>query len=100
MLVSTDFRPLTPEETEPTLRGFYSAAKFEGVSLNDVLMSGQDLANNLLGVLVRFRREAVAVVMDIQKMFYGRGGQSIGPRAGSGPRARFWWSAEGYPNVK
>ena len=65
------------------------------MSLNDVLMSGQDLANNLLGVLVRFRREAVAVVMDIQKMFYGRGGQSIGPRAGSGSRA-----AEGFPNVK
>ena len=35
------------------------------MSLNDVLKSGPDLANNLLGILVFTR------MMDIQKMFYG-----------------------------
>ena len=29
---------------------------------------------------------------------YIRGGQSIGPRAGSDPRAPFLWPAEGFPN--
>lgn len=50
---------------------FDSSAKYEGVSLNSVLMSGPDLTNSLVGVLLRFRREPVAIVADIQQMFYG-----------------------------
>lgn len=49
---------------------FYSSAKYDGVSLNDVLLSGPDLNNSLLGVLMRFRRENIAVTADIQQMFY------------------------------
>ena len=49
---------------------FDSAAKYGGSALNDVLLSGPDLTNSLLGVLMRFRREPVAVICDIQKMFY------------------------------
>ena len=53
------------------IRGvFDSSAKCDGVSLNDVLISGPDLMNNLVGVLLRFRREPVAVMADIEKMFY------------------------------
>lgn len=44
---------------------FYSSAKYDGVSLNDVLLSGPDLNNSLLGVLMRFRRENIAVTADI-----------------------------------
>ncbi|XP_052799499.1 uncharacterized protein LOC128231119 [Mya arenaria] len=49
---------------------FDSSAKYNGLSLNDVLMTGPNLTNNLLGVLMRFRKGAVAVMADIQQMFY------------------------------
>jgi hypothetical protein len=43
---------------------------FEGVSLNSLLMSGPDLTNNLFGVLMRFRKNAVAITSDVEQMFY------------------------------
>ncbi|KAF3699655.1 hypothetical protein EXN66_Car015342 [Channa argus] len=49
---------------------FDSSATHEGISLNSVLLSGPDLNNTLLGVLIRFRKEPVAVTADIQQMFY------------------------------
>ncbi|KAL0151744.1 hypothetical protein M9458_052970 [Cirrhinus mrigala] len=49
---------------------FDSSAKHDGVSLNDVLLSGPDLNNALLGILIRFRKENIAVTADIQQMFY------------------------------
>ena len=57
---------------KPTqIRGvFDSSAKHQGIALNDVLLSGPDLANSLLGVLLRFRTEPVAMTADVQKMFY------------------------------
>ena len=53
------------------IRGvFDSSATFNGVSLNKVLLTGPDLMNSLLGVLMRFRREKIAVMADIEQMFY------------------------------
>ena len=49
---------------------FDCAAKFRGTSLNDQLMHGPDLTNNLFGVLNRFRQEAIALVSDIEGMFH------------------------------
>ncbi len=49
---------------------FDSSAKFNGVSLNDVLLTGPDMNNSLLGVLLRFRKEPVAITADIQQMFH------------------------------
>lgn len=49
---------------------FDSSAQFQGMSLNDVLLSGPNLNNSLLGVLVRFRKHKVAITADIQQMFY------------------------------
>ncbi|XP_061166393.1 uncharacterized protein LOC133175314 [Saccostrea echinata] len=49
---------------------FDSSAKFQNVSLNSVLLQGPDLCNSLLGVLLRFRREKIAVTMDVEQMFH------------------------------
>lgn len=49
---------------------FDSSAQYRGVSLNDVLLTGPDLNNTLLGVLLRFCKEKVAVLADIQQMFH------------------------------
>lgn len=49
---------------------FDCSAKYQGMSLNDRLLQGPDLTNNLVGVLTRFRQEPVAVMADIESMFY------------------------------
>lgn len=49
---------------------FDSSASCEGVSLNDVLLTGPDLNTSLLGVLMRFRKEQVASTADIEHMFH------------------------------
>lgn len=49
---------------------FDSSAKHNGISLNDVLLTGPDLNNTLLGVLISFRKEAIAFTADIEQMFY------------------------------
>ena len=48
---------------------FDCSAKFNGKSLNDCLLTGPDLINSLLGILLRFRKEQVAFQCDITKMF-------------------------------
>jgi len=47
---------------------FDSSARHNGVSLNDVLLTGPNLNNSLLGVLMRLREEKVAVTTDIKQM--------------------------------
>ncbi|XP_066448142.1 uncharacterized protein [Eleutherodactylus coqui] len=49
---------------------FDSSSQYEGVSLNDALMTGPDLNNTLLGVLIRFRKGLISIVADIQQMFH------------------------------
>ncbi|XP_072174663.1 uncharacterized protein [Diadema setosum] len=46
------------------------AARYGGTSLNEQLLQGPDLTNNLVGVLTRFRQEQVAIVADVQSMFH------------------------------
>ena len=49
---------------------FNCSAKFHGTSLNNELSQGPDLTNSLVGVLIRFRQDPVAVMADVQSMFH------------------------------
>ena len=46
-----------------------AAAKFKGQSLNSNLIAGPDLLNDLVGILLRFRENPVAILSDIEGMF-------------------------------
>ena len=49
---------------------FDCSAKYEGTSLNNMLMQGPDLTNSLVGVLMRFRQDHVVFMADIEAMFH------------------------------
>ncbi|XP_071944729.1 uncharacterized protein [Antedon mediterranea] len=49
---------------------FDSSTEYLGVSLNSVLITGPDLVNSLIGVLIRFREDTVAFMADIEQMFH------------------------------
>ena len=49
---------------------FDCSANFGGACLNNKLLSGPDLTNQLAGVLLRFRSEEVAFMGDIEAVFY------------------------------
>lgn len=49
---------------------FDCGASFAGTSLNQELLQGPDLTSSLVGVLLRFRQEAVAMMADVEAMFY------------------------------
>ena len=72
---------------------FDSAAESNGVSLNKLLLSGPDLTNNLLGVLLRFRQDPVALVGDIEQMFH-----SFKVKEEFGDFLRFLWYKDNDPN--
>lgn len=48
---------------------FDAASQFRNTSLNQQLLQGADLANSLLGVLLRFRQGKYAILADITAMF-------------------------------
>ena len=63
--------PVINSKKPEKLRVVYdSAAKSCGKSLNDFLMKGPDLMNSLVGVLLRFRKGRIAIVADIEAIFY------------------------------
>ena len=66
---------------------FDCAALFKWTSLNDQLLHGPDLTNNLFGVLQRFRQESVALVSDIEAMFHQ---VKVDPQDSDALRF-FWW---------
>ncbi|XP_053377557.1 uncharacterized protein LOC123564742 [Mercenaria mercenaria] len=49
---------------------FDCAAKYRGTSLNDNILQGPDFMNSIVGVLIRFREEPVALLADIEAMFH------------------------------
>ena len=49
---------------------FDCSPELNGRSINKELLMGPDLTNQLIGVLTRFRQEEVAVIADIEKMYF------------------------------
>lgn len=61
------YHPKKPEKLRVV---FDCSAKHKGTCLNEHLLNGPDMINNLTGVLVRFRKHQVALMCDIEKMFH------------------------------
>ena len=49
---------------------FHAAVKFDKTCLNEKLLKGPDYLDNLIGILLRFRPEPYAVILDIEKMHH------------------------------
>ena len=61
------YHPKKPEKIRVV---FDCSATYGSVSLNSMLLQGPDLTNRIVGVLSRFREEQIALVGDIESMFY------------------------------
>ena len=66
---------------------FDCAAKHQRVALNNKVLQGPDLTNNLLGILLRFRQYPVAVSADIEAMFH----QVMVPMEDRDALRYLWW---------
>ena len=58
-----------PQKPDKIRVGFDCSAEYKGEALNKHLLQGLHLTNKLVGVLVRFRRQPVAFMADIESMF-------------------------------
>ena len=61
---------LNPNKPDKVRVVFDAAAEFRGVSLNKMLHRGPDYLSSQLGVLLRFRRDLVAISGDIRMMYH------------------------------
>ena len=61
------YHPKKPEKIRVV---FDCSATYMGQSLNKHLLQGPDLTNSLVGVLCRFRQEAIAFMCDLEAMFH------------------------------
>ena len=59
-----------PKKLDKVRVVFDCAAKYHGTSLNNNVLQGPGLTNSLIGVLLRFRQEPVAVIADVEAMFH------------------------------
>ena len=80
--------PVTKTKNGKVLLVFDSAARYEGQSLNDVLLQGPDETNRIVGVLVRFRQKEVGYAADLECMFHSF---YVSPPHRDAMRF-FWWS--------
>ncbi|XP_048753936.2 uncharacterized protein LOC125665332 [Ostrea edulis] len=72
---------------------FDCAARFQGTSLNEQLLQGPNLTNTLIGTLMRFREEEIAVMGDIDSMFY-----QVSVPQQDATFLRFLWWKDGNPS--
>ena len=79
-----------PQKPDKLRIVFDASCEFKDHSLNDNLLSGPDLLNSLVGILLRFRLEHVAIACDVREMFH----QFLVPAADRN-FFRFLWFSEG-----
>ena len=60
------YHPRKPDQIHVV---FNLSAEFQGVSLNKELLPGPDVMNSLVGVLIRFCQDNIAMMCDIDQMF-------------------------------
>ncbi len=65
---------------------FDVSAKCDGISLNDIIHQGPKLQNDLSTILIRFRKEPIAIMCDIAEMYL-----QIKLREEDRPYHRFLW---------
>ncbi|XP_050394219.1 uncharacterized protein LOC126812082 [Patella vulgata] len=70
---------------------FDAAAEYDGTSLNKQLLTGPDRTNNLVGVLLRFRQDKVALAADVESMFH-----QVRVRKEDQDSLRFLWWTHGF----
>ncbi|XP_063971215.1 uncharacterized protein LOC135157940 [Lytechinus pictus] len=63
------FAVVKDSKTTPVRVVYDGKAKFQGHSLNDYLIKGENVNSNLFEVALRFRENEVGVIADISKMF-------------------------------
>ena len=61
------YHPKKPDQIRVV---FDSSAEFQGVSINKELLPRSDLMNSLVGVQIRYGKENIVVMCDIEKMFH------------------------------
>ena len=82
--------PVTSPRNPGKVRRVSNAAStFKGNSLNSNLLTRPDLLNNLVGFLLRFRENPVAITADIEAMF-----MQVGIIETDQPSRRFLWPTE------
>ena len=86
---------LHPHKPGKVRRVLNGAAKFHGVSLNNALLTGPDLLQTLIHVLMRFRQHPYAVSADIEGMFL-----QVGVIPQDRPSLCFLWREEPKPIPK
>ncbi|XP_071094630.1 uncharacterized protein [Haliotis cracherodii] len=78
------YHPCKPEKIRVV---FNCTASYQGVSLISLLLQGPNLTSNLIGILMRFRQEIIAVMGDIQAWYY----QVRVPRKDCDFLRFYWW---------
>lgn len=69
---------------------FDCSAKYNGTSLNEQLLQGPDFLNSLVGVIMRFREDRVAIAADIEGMFH-----QVRVHESDQNALRFLWNKDG-----
>ena len=59
---------INPNKPGKVRRVLNAASSYKGTSLNDQLLTGPNLLNSLIGILMRFREERVALSAEIESM--------------------------------